>query len=54
LKNELIELENKYKKFFTTDEAKNIVNKCFLSIYNNKEKSENVYYDMINNSNLEY
>ena len=55
LKNELMELEKKYSKFFTTEEAKNIVNKSFLSIYNNnKDKSESIYHELVKtNSNTE-
>jgi len=50
LNNELKELEKKYNRFFTLEEAKNIVRNSFTSIYNkNKDKAENIYYDMIDN-----
>lgn len=55
LNNELKELEKKYNRFFTLEEAKNIVKNSFTSIYNkNKDKAENIYYDMIDNKLEEY
>lgn len=55
LNNELKELEKKYNRFFTLEEAKNIVKNSFTSIYNkNKDKAENIYYDMIENKLEEY
>jgi hypothetical protein len=50
LNNELKELEKKYNRFFTLEEAKNIVRNSFTKIYNkNKDIAENIYYDMLEN-----
>jgi len=50
LNNELKELEKKYNRFFTLEEANNIVRNSFTKIYNqNKDIAENIYYDMLEN-----
>jgi hypothetical protein len=47
LNNELKELEKKYNRFFTLEEAKNIVRNSFTKIYNqNKDIAENIFYDI--------
>ena len=48
LKNELIELEKKYSRFFRLEEAQNIVKNSFTNIYNNrKNDAELKYFELL-------
>lgn len=48
LKNELVELEKKYSKFFRLEEAQNIVKNSFTQIYNtHKQDAEQKYYELL-------
>jgi hypothetical protein len=48
LKNELIELERKYSRFFRLEEAQNIVKKSFTQIYGiHKQEAEKKYYELL-------
>ena len=53
LKNELIELEKKYSRFFRLEEAQNIVKKSFTQIYNiHKQDAEQKFYELLEDENL--
>lgn len=48
LKNELIELERKYSRFFRLEEAQHIVKNSFTQIYNiHKNNAEKKYYELL-------
>ena len=53
LKNELVELEKKYSRFFRLEEAQNIVKKSFTEIYNiHKQDAEQKFYELLEDDNL--
>ena len=52
LLNEINELEKKYNKFFILEDVKNIVKNSFTLIFNkNKDKSSDIYNNIVNNEN---
>ena len=55
LNNELKELEKKYSRFFRLEDAKNIVQNSFTSIYTlNKEKAENKYCESMKHNENDF
>ena len=54
LKNELIELEKKYSRFFNIEDAQNIVTKSFTHIYDtHKKDAEKKFYELLDEGKKE-